>query len=1528
MKYCSSALQRIFFVCLFSVLTLCTVPVGAQRLQQPLARSVVAVLNGSDVGISWRLLAQDAQNVQFNLYKKSADASDFQKINAAPLTATSYQTTLAAVPYNTQLAVSTVVDGVEGALSEPFLFKKQTWNNVFFDFNFESTLLQPNDYRCKYAWPIDLDGSGSVDAILVDRLYHGSGSENHKLQAYLLDGTCLWTIDMGPNINLCAGQNDMVTVYDINCDGKCEVIIKSSDGTRFWDATNNTWGKYAMASDVADTDGDGVTDYRESTTKNPPFYISVVDAKTGAETDCAEVKYEELTDGVDHYTRNNRADYMESDDRRAFAFMEAKFVIAYFDGVHPSLGVETYNRTKDKTHHYYMMAWGYDWQGGKPSNWHHYYTWSRNDKQPYPAEFHQLRVADVDGDGIDEILEGGFGVNPVKGMVYSAGIGHGDRFDVSDIDPDRPGMEVFAIQQSDLLGQVLYDAATGEHIKEWYLPSVYDVGRGRCIDVDSSVKGYEIYSLLPNLYDCKGNVLKEGETPFPQEAIWWDGDLQRELIGSPGGSDYGTNVMIQKYDGTRLIQFSKESEWAVHSATANRPAFMGDITGDWREEIVLMKQNAETSTGLVGYATHIPSAHRLYTLQQDPHYRMDCTGRGYYQAPNTGFYLGGEMPMPPLPPVASAQLRWQNGAVWANGQAGFTDFTLSASGNYTDGKSVMFDVSGACASPILIQSEVCPSAVYLMNPKGHNYTFEGEGTIAGETSLWKSMQGTATFNMSLNHTGVTTVSEGTLTVNGRIAGPVALCARGTLSGLVSLADTIVFEGALNYEGCRLLMAATTDSITFERSLTLPGNVYVELTAAEGTCGRLVVQGSLTMKGKNFFTVNAEQLAEGDYVLVTCGGQLNVDVSEIEMRGLLGYNYDLVAEPHRLLLRVNASRAPAADVVWTGEQGSEWNFKNKNFALHETPVAFVAGDEVVFDDASSVRNVVVNEMLPTSGITFNANSGTYSFTGAGGFSGTGALVKNGKGEVILSLHASNYTGATIINQGTLTVTSLGDGGSNSCLGAASAAEGGLQLNGGTLRVKADNVATDRVISMNDTATVEVANASGSLSLKGQVKGNGFLVKDGDGQLNFNYGGTNMFNGMKVLRGVVAQGAWNSTFGKASSPLILEGGEVQLIKMNDSSRRPVLNQSVQVPQGAKAVIRGTTRGAINGSVSGSGQLTIVSDGVRNDIGADFSRFEGTLVAEGANFRLMDGVKDMSKLTLKMSEGCVIGHYTSNGGTAKAVTTTVGALSATASTCTLGNGVDTYHIGTNNASTIYNGVFRAASIVKKGSGFLVLRSEGSTSPIQVDEGELRVSNIVSAASLAPVTSGTVTVNSGALLSGTGCVSSVVANKGAVVTGGTTQPGELKLTSSLTLHAGSTLLVMFSNQSYSKHSSFNVQGSITHSQDTVLLQLPAGYEPVVGEEYVIFKGSGKQSGSYILKTACEAYQVTWDDSRLLSDGIIKVSKVVPTGIKTVMASPGRAHVYSVAGEMLRQDVPEAEALEGLPTGVYVVNGKKIHKQ
>ena len=173
-------------------------------------------------------------------------------------------------------------------------------------------------------------------------------------------------------------------------------------------------------------------------------------------------------------------------------------------------------------------------------------------------------------------------------MVFSAGIGHGDRYRVSDIDPTRPGMEVFAIQQSDLMGQLIYDAATGKHLKEWYLPSVTDVGRGECMDVDPDHLGYEVYSTMANLYDCKGEVIKEGDTSYPYEGIWWDGDLAREVANSPGGSGYASNVMITKYNGNRLAEFSQESTWETHAGWAVRPAFWGDIIGDWREEIVLL----------------------------------------------------------------------------------------------------------------------------------------------------------------------------------------------------------------------------------------------------------------------------------------------------------------------------------------------------------------------------------------------------------------------------------------------------------------------------------------------------------------------------------------------------------------------------------------------------------------------------------------------------------------------------------------------------------------------------------------------------------------------------------------------------------------------------------------------------------------------------------------------------------------------------------------------------------------------------
>ena len=1478
---------------------LLTMTMSAQRLLQPLDRGVVAVnRSGSTIRsvtssggtgnlISWRKLAQEPEGTTYNVYKRAAGSGEYTKMNSTPLKKTNYAPS--SLNNNTEYAVTAISpEGVEGEKSAPFLYKTQPWPNVWLNIDFDNTVIPRNDYRTKFCWPMDTDGDGEYDAVVVDRLYAGAASgeedtENtatttHKIQAYRFTGELLWTVDMGPNVNICAGQNDMVVAWDINCDGRCEVMVRSSDGTRFWDKQNETWGKYAMGSDKADVDGDGIVDYRTQTVRNRPFYISVIDGLTGEEIAVSELKYNEVTDGSDSYTRTNRADYMSD----GYAAMDGHFCICYLDGIHPSLVMECLDRDNNKTHHNYVFTWDYDWNGSSASNWHHSHTWSRNDKRPWPAEFHMLRVADVDGDGRDEMIQGGYSVNPLTGWFASPGIGHGDRFVLSDIDPDRPGLEVYAIQQSALLGQLLYDACTAERIKEWYLPSVYDVGRGTCLDMDASHKGYEILSYADEfVYDCKGEKTGQTRSGSMFEGCWWDGDLQREWLNSPGGDGWGTNLMVSKVLGDRLAEFSQEASWATHAATGTRPAFMGDIIGDWREEVLLAKQDDNGCTGLVGYTTAMSTNYSIYCLQQDPHYRGDCTTRGYYQHPNTGFYLGGGMPMPPLPPVFEADVRNQ----------------------MASGKSVMFDLQGNTGATFNVNGEA-PTVIYMMNPREHDYTFSGTGTT-GDGQLIKSMQGTVTFNCNLGHTGLNLISEGTLCVNGEIAGPVELRARGTLSGNATLKDTITFEGALNYEGCRLRLGSDGFGVvTSKKSIVVPGNVYIEVGVATEIAtsipphsyyysGCLKVEGDLTFKGTNYITVNNTTKGfEGEYVIAECTGALTCTVSKLQTRGLEGINYDFEVRDNKLLLIIHDTRAPQQDVVWTGSESKVWDYKAQNFQTTEQ-TSFVAGDVVVFNDQAAKKTVTVNEMMVTNGVIFD--SGTYTFSGDGGISGTGDLTVNKDAAVTLNMKYSDYTGKTIVNGGTLTVPNFYDGGQKSALGAATADKGNLQLNGGTLVLSKDNMGTDRQITVTDTATIRVSQSNSALSLKGAVSGTGYLVKDGAGQLNFTYGGANSFAGLIVKKGIVAQGAWNSTFGKSGSPMLLAGGEVHQIDVNSTSTVPTFNHVVTVQEGTTNKIVGSSRGKINGSVKGKGNLTIVSKYVRCDIGLNFANYEGTLTASGSQWRLMSNVTDMSKATLKVEAATNIAHYASASGTQQSATLKIGAIAGTATDGVL-EGQTTYQIGYLNTDMTFSGLFKGTSVSKVGTGKLTLKTVGSTSPITVSAGTLELTNSSSTA----ITTGNITVASKANITGTAAVQNLTLNKGA------TTICQLKASSNTRL---------------------TVKGNLKHNGDTILVVVPTTRQLNVGDEITVYNVSGTHTGTFVVKVDDGGVGYEFDTSSLLTDGKLRVSAI--TAIQEVKNSENekmRKDVYDLSGR--RVLLPLTSHPSPLKKGVYIRNGKKVYNK
>ena len=1515
----------------------------AQRLQQPLERSVVAVnRSGSTIRsvtgaagqgnlISWRKLAQEPEGTTYNVYRRTKGATNYTKMNAQPLKVTNYvPSTLTS---NTEYAVTAITpDGVEGPMSRPFLYKTQAYPNVWFDFNFDNNVIKRDDYRTKYCWPMDLDGNGEFDAVVVDRLFAGAtGSDDaenqsdnistttHKIQAYKFDGTLLWTVDMGPNVNICAGQNDMVLAYDINCDGKCEVIIRSSDGTRFWNKQGETWGKYVGGKDTPDTDGDGITDYRMQTTYNPPFYISVIDGQTGAELCYNELKYEDLTEpGGDAYRRNNRSSYMSF----GYGAMEGHYGIAYLDGIHPSLIMECEDRDTGKQHHGYVLTWGFDWAAGTPANWQHTHTWVRNPIRPYCSEFHQIRILDGDGDGCDEMWAGGYGVNPAQNYYVSTGIGHGDRFVISDIDPDRPGLEGYAIQQSALLGQLLYDTRTAERIKEWYLPSVYDVGRGACLDIDDSHKGYEILSYVDEyVYDCKGEKTGQTRSGTMFEGIWWDGRLQREWLNSPGGSGVGTNLMVTRVLGDRLCEFSQESNWATHANTGTRPAFMGDLTGDWREEVILAKQGTDSSTGLVGYTTNIPTNYSIYCLQQDPHYRLDCTTRGYYQHPNTGFYLGGDMPLPPLPPVFETDLRWGNN--------GFTNFDMTQTAELAEGKSVMFDIAGNNSSTITTDAAFNAPCVYIMNPRGHDYAFLGhhKQLTTGSGTLIKSMQGKATLICDLGHTGPTIISEGTLEVErNSIAGPVELRARGTLSGSVTLQDTITFEGALNYEGCRLMPGFP--GILSKKSMVLPGNVYLEISTQKllttngepngYVCGTLYVEGDLTFKNTNYITVNLASNNAERYTIAQCSGTLTCDLTKLKTRGLEGINYDFEIEDNkRLVLVINATRAPAENVVWTGNESNLWDYKAQNFSLNGA-TAFVAGDAPVFNEEGTQKTITLNEMMVTSGVTFD--SGKYVLSGEGGISGEGGVTINSDANVTLNMKYSDYTGVTTVNKGgTLTIPNFYDGGQKSAIGAATAKAGNLVLNGGTLVLSKDNMGTDRIITLTDTATIRIALSNSALSLKGQVRGTGYLIKDGAGQLNFTYGGANPFAGVIVKKGIIAQGAWNATFGKSGSPMVLSGGEVHQIDVNSTSTIPEYNYVTTVVEGTTNKIVGSSRGRINGSFSGAGNLTIRTRYVRCDVGANFSQFEGKLTASGAggNFRLMTNVTDMSKAQLVIDAGTYMAHFGSGSGSEATATTKIGSLSSasTATDATLGGSGSTYHIGYRGDDTSFYGLLKAAKIVKVGDGRLTLLTPGHTSPITVSGGTLELYNTTNSI----MTTNAITVEGG-MLSGTGMAQTVVVKRGGTIRGGLSiyNTGVLRINGNLTYQTGATTLV---NLSSGGNTRITVNGKITHVGDTLLIRVPAGRQLSVGDEIQVYTtGFSGATGDVNIKCESEDATYDFDTSALNTEGKVIVSGVI-SGIRQILSPGTPVDVFSTGGVQLRSGVSYGQALSRLPSGIYVIS-------
>ncbi|GAB3001830.1 rhamnogalacturonan lyase [Saccharothrix stipae] len=573
---------------------------AAARRMESLGRGVVAVRSSDRaVLVSWRLLGLDPAGIGFNVYRSTAGGQEV-KLNSGVLTGgTNFTDSTANLSQSNSYRVRPVVGGVEQAPSGAFALRANAAT--------EPVVRVPlrAGGAVKFLWVGDLDGDGEYDYVL-DRQ-----TSPQKIEAYRRDGRFLWQVDMGPNstdqnnieggsATIDVGHNDGVTVQDFDGDGRAEVAVRIANGVTFGNG-------------VRFTNGD---DDRQ--------FIAILDGMTGAARATAPVPTDYLADGP----------------------MYARFGVGYLDGVNPSLVAFMKNRIGGGDFNLMFTAWRFT--GTALTMQWKFLRGNRN-----LPDGHNTRIVDVDGDGRDEIAEIGFVLNGDGTLRYSlgpAGVVHGDRFHIADMDPSRPGLEGYGVQQVNPSGlrDYYYDAAGGNIIWRHTEPGTADVGRGMAGDIDPRHPGMEVWA-FSGLYNASTNRLTQSSTslqPWPQLGLYWDGDTTMELLNDGKFEKWNPISPTPTNSVPRLLTTSQYG--AVDAAQGNSPTIYGDLFGDWREEVVYT--NAAFSE-LIIFTTNQPSSTRLYTLAHNPAYRNAMTLKGYMQSHHVDYFLGAGMATPPRPAI-------------------------------------------------------------------------------------------------------------------------------------------------------------------------------------------------------------------------------------------------------------------------------------------------------------------------------------------------------------------------------------------------------------------------------------------------------------------------------------------------------------------------------------------------------------------------------------------------------------------------------------------------------------------------------------------------------------------------------------------------------------------------------------------------------------------------------------------------------------------------------------------------------------
>lgn len=589
--------------------------------REQLGRGVVAIRDSpTDVVVSWRYLSSDPMNTAFNVYR------DDKKIATVPATTGTFYRDMYKGNTAAIYQVKPVVNGKEtGKLNGSYTlpaYAPSGYIPIPLERPVEGTTPagQKYTYSPNDASMGDVDGDGEFEIILkwdpsnAHDNAHDGYTGNVYFDCYRLTGEKLWRIDLGHNVRAGAHYTQFM-VYDFDGDGKAEIIMKTSDGTV--DGEGNIIGDanadYREAGLTPAEEGKTPVNQGRILTGNE--YLTVFNGQTG-----------KAMKSIDYLPR--RGDLQDWGDTRANRSDRFLACVAYLDGVHPSVVM---------CRGYYTRAVlaAFNWDG-KELKQHWVFDSTNPGCDAYSGQGnHNLRVGDVDGDGCDEIIYGSCAIDHDGKGLYSTGMGHGDAIHLTQFSPAMKGLQVWDCHENKRDGSSFRDARTGEVL--FQVKSSIDVGRCMAADIDPRNEGVEMWSWeTGGIRNIKGEVVNpEMKTLSTNFAVWWDGDLLRELLDKNRITKYDWEAGVCK----PLVSFDGSTS---NNGTKANPSLQGDMIGDWREEVLL---RTDDNTTLRLYISPIATDYRFHSFLEDPVYRISIATQNvaYNQPTQPGFYFGSDL---------------------------------------------------------------------------------------------------------------------------------------------------------------------------------------------------------------------------------------------------------------------------------------------------------------------------------------------------------------------------------------------------------------------------------------------------------------------------------------------------------------------------------------------------------------------------------------------------------------------------------------------------------------------------------------------------------------------------------------------------------------------------------------------------------------------------------------------------------------------------------------------------------------------